>query len=646
MDDKVTPKLLAVSGPLKNSSFVLPDGEMPIGRDATNLLAISDPSLSRRHCILISNATGYSIRDLESRNGTLINGVAVKEARVNHGDRISVGDSVFVLLLEDAAEDLDSSRVEFNENPAHATVQIRPQDVIYLQSDRVQQALPKSSRMASNLNALLKISRVVHSIRGLDELARQILKLIFEVIPAERGAVLLDRHSGEKFNSVFAAHRSGNSRQPIQVSRTIIGQVIERSVAVLATDIGETGPLSQVESLANSRVRSVLCVPLIIHDKLNGCIYLDSSNAAASFDEDDLQLVSAIGGTCAVALQNAARLQWLEDENQRLASEINLAHNLVGESARMKDIYRLLARLAATESTVLLRGESGTGKELAARAIHRNSARSEKPFVAINCAAIPEALLESELFGHERGSFTGAFATKKGRFEVANGGVVFLDEIGELAPALQVKLLRVLQERQFERVGATRSISVDIRVIAATNRNLEEALKSNEFREDLYYRLNVISVVMPPLRERREDIPVLASYFLAKYVTRGDAKPKRISPEAMEYLVGYDWPGNVRELENAMERALVLSASEAIRPEDLPEAVLDKALASDGGGARYHKKLREVKKQLILDALKECDGNYTEAAQILGVHANYLHRLIRNLNLKQAIRSSSGPRKS
>jgi Nif-specific regulatory protein len=440
---------------------------------------------------------------------------------------------------------------------------------------------------------------------------------------------------------VFAAHRSGNSRQPIQISRTVIGQVIEQSVAVLASDIGPTGGLSEVESLATSQVRAVLCVPLTIHDKLNGCIYLDTSNAAAGFDEDHLQLVSAIGGICAVALQNAGRLQWLEDENQRLASEITLAHNLVGESARMKEVYQFLARVASSDSTVLLRGESGTGKELAARAIHRNSARSTKRFVAINCGAIPEGLLESELFGHERGSFTGAFAQKKGRFEAADGGIVFLDEIGDLAPSLQVKLLRVLQEREFERVGGTYPISVDIRVIAATNRNLEEAIKSNHFREDLYYRLNVLSVVMPPLRERREDISVLASYFVSQYATRANLRPKRISPEAMEYMESYDWPGNARELENAIERALVLSGSEVICPEDLPETVLDKGLASDGNGAKYHSKLREVKKQLILDALEESGGNFTEAAQMLGVHANYLHRLVRNLNLKQAIRSSS-----
>jgi Nif-specific regulatory protein len=374
--------------------------------------------------------------------------------------------------------------------------------------------------------------------------------------------------------------------------------------------------------------------------KVTGCIYLDTCNADSRFDEDHLQLVAAIAGTSAVALENARRMKWLEQENLRLSTEINLDHNLIGESPQMKEVYRFLARAAPTEANVLLQGESGTGKELAARAIHRNSPRASTPFIAINCAAIPEGLLESELFGHERGAFTGAVTQKKGRLEVANGGVVFLDEIGELAPALQVKLLRVLQEREFERVGGTRPISVDVRLIAATNKDLGEAVKSGTFRKDLFYRLNVLSVVMPPLRERREDIAVLANYFVAKYIKKCGMRAKRLSPEAVACLVNYDWPGNVRELENAIERALVLGISDVIPPEDLPESILENGSTPSIEGAKYHHEVKELKKQLILNALKETKGNYTEAAQSLGVHVNYLHRLIRNLDLKDALRPS------
>jgi transcriptional regulator with GAF, ATPase, and Fis domain len=635
----VKPRLLAIAGPLKDSNFALPNGEIHIGRDPSNLLSISDPSLSRRHCALSRDGDGYKIRDLDSRNGTSVNGVAVRETHLRHGDQISVGDSIFLLLLHDEAEERTAGRVEYEDSLTEAMAQVRPQDVVYLQPDRILRELPASSRVTRDLNALFKISRVVHSIRDLDELQGQILDLIFEVVPAERGAILLDGKGDHTFASTFARHRVAKSVLPVPISRTIARQVMREGLAILGADVPGSNGLAGVESLVSSEVRSLLCVPLTVFDKVTGCIYLDTCNAANRFDEDHLQLVAAIAGTSAVALENARRMEWLEQENLRLSAEINLDHNLIGDSPRMKDVYQFLARVAPTDSNVLLQGESGTGKELAARAIHRNSPRSSKPFVAINCAVIPEGLLESELFGHERGAFTGAVAQKKGRLEIANGGVVFLDEVGELAPALQVKLLRVLQEREFERVGGMRPISVDIRLIAATNQDLAQAVKNGTFRKDLYYRLNVLSLVMPPLRERREDIPVLADYFVTKYIKKLNTKAKRISPEAMARLANYDWPGNVRELENAIESALVLCTSDLIQPEDLPEPILEKEVASTSEGAKYHTQLRELKKQLILDALEETKRNYTEAAELLGVHVNYLHRLIRNLDLKDTLHS-------
>jgi Nif-specific regulatory protein len=607
------------------------------------LLSISDPSLSRRHCALSRDDEGYKIRDLDSRNGTSVNGVTVKESRLRHGDQISVGDSSFLLLLRDDTEEPAGGRVEYEDSLTQATAQLRPQELLYLQSERILKELPASSRVARNLNALLKISRVVHSIRDLEELQEQILNLVFEVVPAERGAILLDDKGDEHFASVFARHRIAKSVLPVRISRTIARQVMKEGLAILGADVPASTNLAEVESLVNCQVRSLLCVPLTMFQKVTGCIYLDTCDAASRFDEDHLQLVAAIAGTSAVALENARRMHWLEQENLRLSAEINLDHNLIGESPRMKEVYQFLARVAPTESNVLLQGESGTGKELAARAIHRNSPRSGKAFVAINCAAIPEGLLESELFGHERGAFTGAVAQKKGRLEMANGGVVFLDEIGELAPTLQVKLLRVLQEREFERVGGMRPIAVDIRLIAATNRDLGEAVKTGTFRKDLFYRLNVLSLVMPALRDRREDIPMLADYFVAKYLKKCHMRTKKLSPEAMLCLVNYDWPGNVRELENAIERALVLSVSDVIQPEDLPESILEKGLSPSIEGAKYHNEVKELKKQLILNALQESEGNYTEAAQLLGVHVNYLHRLIRNLDLKEALRSSPSP---
>jgi transcriptional regulator with GAF, ATPase, and Fis domain len=635
----VKPRLQVAAGPLADSVYFLSEAEIRIGRDPTNSLSISDLSLSRRHCLLSRDEDSYKLRDLESRNGTFVNGNVISEKRLNHGDQISVGESVLVFLLKEDSDPAAKEALEFDDCPTQATAQLRPQDVLYLHPERMLRELPLSSRLGRNLNALLKMSRLIHSVSDLDQLQEQILKLIFEVVPAERGAILLDGKGHEKFSSLFAHPTLAKGGEPVRVSRTITRQVMEQGVAILGADVPAGGGLSAVESLVSFRIRSVLCVPLTVFQTVIGCIYLDTTNPVTHFDRDHLELVAGIAGISAVAVENSRRLMWLEQENLRLAAEINLQHNMVGESVPMKEVYRFLSRVAPTESTVLVGGESGTGKELVARAIHRNSPRAGRPFVTINCAAIPEGLLESELFGYERGAFTGAAGQKKGRLEIADGGVVFLDEIGELAPALQVKLLRVLQEREFERLGGARPIAIDIRLIAATNKDLQSAVKARTFREDLYYRLNVVSLVVPPLRDRIEDIPILAEYFVTKFAAKCKIKAKKISREAMAALTNYDWPGNVRELENSIERALVLGVSDTIRPEDLPESVLEKDPAPGVQEAKYHRAVTQLKKHLIVTALQEAKGNYTEAARNLGVHANYLHRLVRNLNLRTSIRS-------
>ena len=453
------PRLLVITGPAKDSTILLPDGEATVGRDPANAVAVADASVSRKHCLLRREEDGrFQIKDLDSRNGTLVNGLAVKEQWLRHGDEIAAGDSVFLFLLEDQDEAVPASRVEFDDgNSTSETKLIHPREVMYLHPDRLQRELPASSQVARNLNALLKISRVVHAIRDLEELQAQLLDLIFEFLPARRGAILLAEGAGQEFNCLYARTRHAGQPQLVRVSRTIARQVMKDNVAILGVDVPASSKLREVESLLASEVRTLLCVPLTVFQRAIGCIYLDSTSAADRFQEEHLELLTAIAGVSAVALDNARRLRWLEQENQRLTTEVRQEQSLVGEGARIKEIFQFLARVAPTESTVLIEGESGTGKELVARALHRNSHRANKTFVAINCAAIPESLLESDLFGHERGAFTGAAVQKKGRLEIADGGVVFLDEIGELAPALQVKLLRVLQEREFERVvGSSR----------------------------------------------------------------------------------------------------------------------------------------------------------------------------------------------
>jgi transcriptional regulator with GAF, ATPase, and Fis domain len=636
------PRLLVLSGPLKDSTIALSQGEVTIGREASNGVAITDPSVSRKHCLVSWQDGRLRVKDLESRNGTLVNGVGIHEQWLQHGDEIAAGDSSFLFLLEDDELTPAAGRVEFEEAElaAATTIIIHPRDVVYLHPDRLLRELPATSRLARNLNALLKISRIVHAIRDLNPLQGQLLDLIFEVVPAGRGAILLADSEGREFNSLFARMRQAGQAQLVTVSRTIARQVLEQGIGILGSDVPSSDELREVESLAASQVRSLLCVPLTVFQRVIGCIYLDSDSLRNRLDEEHLQLVTAIAGISAVALENARHLHWLEQENERLTVKISRERSLVGEGARMKEVYQFLKRASPIDSTVLIEGESGTGKELAARALHRNSPRASKPFVAINCAAIPETLLESDLFGHERGAFTGATSLKRGRLEVADGGVVFLDEIGELAPALQVKLLRVLQEREFERVGGTHPIKVDIRLIAATNCNLEQAVRDGTFRQDLYYRLAVLKITMPTLRDRREDIPLLVRHFVQKHAKRCKVKPRPISREALACLVHYDWPGNVRELENAIERALVLGASVMILPEDLPESLLERPPLPEITEAKYHAAVKELKKQLILDAVEQTQGSYADAARILGVHPNYLHRLIRNLELKEILKDA------
>ncbi len=393
-------------------------------------------------------------------------------------------------------------------------------------------------------------------------------------------------------------------------------------------------------------MHSFLAVPITTVEKKIGVIWLANRSPLVLFDEDHLQLAVAIAGIAAPALDNLRHLEWLENENARLASESRRGHDLIGDSQRLQEVLQRIIRVAPTDSTVLIRGESGTGKELVARAIQRNSQRAEKPFVAINCAALPETLLESELFGHEKGAFTGAIAQKKGRIETAEGGTLFLDEIGEMPAMLQAKVLRVLQERQFERVGGTRTINADIRLIAATNRDLEAEVKAGgtgAFRADLYYRLNVVTITIPPLRERREDIELLTDHFVAKHSEKCNRRIRGVSQAARAVLARYDWPGNVRELENAIERAIVLGADELIQLEDLPENILETGIelpmpGESTSGAYYHEAVKATKREIIQRAVEQANGNLTEAARLLGVHPNYLHRLINNLDLRSVLK--------
>jgi DNA-binding NtrC family response regulator len=323
-----------------------------------------------------------------------------------------------------------------------------------------------------------------------------------------------------------------------------------------------------------------------------------------------------------VIVDKVFETQELRRETRQLRARVrdrSAPGNIVGTSAPMQRVFEVVDQVAPSKATVLITGESGTGKELVANALHQKSPRAHGPFIKLHCAALAEGLLESELFGHEKGAFTGAVARKEGRFEAANGGTLFLDEIGEIAPAIQVKLLRFLQEHEFERVGGTHTLKVDVRVIAATNRNLPAEVGKGKFREDLYYRLNVVALEMPPLRERASDIPLLAQFFLDRYA-KANAKPiESFTPAALELMTGYAWPGNVRELENAIERAVVLTTGKQIEPKVLPQAVRPQHAAAAGAPQVPGATLEEIEKYAILETLKAAGGSTSKAAEMLGI---------------------------
>jgi len=630
----MNPRLIAISGLLKGTIFSLAQEEISIGRDLSNSVSLNDASVSRRHCLIKKNGStdGFQVTDLESYNGTFVNGVQVAEQALTHGDQIALGDLRFIFLTHDDAV-TTAARLEDDDLITRSTIQLEREQAFYLRPEGAVPEISVDSRAIRERNALLKISTTINSIRNWKELQLRLLELTLDVVPAERGAILMADEDGEHFVSCHGWNRVSGADESIKVSQTISTKVLRDVVAILSNEVVQSES-SGLPSLVEAQVSSLLCVPLVAFEKPLGVIYLDTSSRVAKFDEVHLQLLTAIAGIAAIAFENARRFEQLEKENRRLQEAVKLEHQMVGESQSMREVYALLSKVAASASTVLLLGESGTGKELAARAIHLNSPRASKAFVAINCATLTESLLESELFGHEKGSFTGAVSQKRGKLELADGGTVFLDEVGELSPAIQAKLLRALQTREFERVGGTRPIKVDVRMIAATNRDLKAAIKAGQFREDLYYRLNVVSIPMPPLRERREDIPLLAAFFVAEYSKKCKRRVTGVSAEARRLLCGYDWPGNVRQLENAIERAVVLGATELITPEDLPEIVEREAIV-DAPAAGYFETIREAKRQLVTKTLRQTGGNFTEAAKLLGMHPNNLHRLVTNLNLRE-----------
>ncbi len=483
----------------------------------------------------------------------------------------------------------------------------------------------------SELALLFDIGQILDRSMDLRDVVHPVLKTIAKHTGMVRGTLtLVARDTGELV--IEAAHglSSGQrGRGRYNLGEGVTGRVVRTGRPMVVPKVSEE-PLFLNRTKARGNLKkteiSFICVPIKVGNEAIGALSVDRLFDDKTTLDEDARLLSIIASMIAQAIrlrqEAAAGQKRLVEENTRLQEQLKdrfRPANIIGRSAAMQAVFDMIAQVASSETTVLLRGESGVGKELVAHAIHYNSPRSSRPFIRVNCGALPETLIESELFGHEKGAFTGATTQRKGRFELADRGTIFLDEIGDLTPHTQIRMLRVLQEREFERVGGTETISVNVRVIAATNSDLEKQIENNEFRQDLYYRLSVFPIHLPSLRERRTDILELANFFVEKYSKASGKAIKRISTPAIDMMTSYHWPGNVRELENCIERAVLLSQDDVLHGHHLPPTLQTAEASNTVMKGTLSETLDQVEREMIIEALKTFRGNKTKAAQALGI---------------------------
>jgi transcriptional regulator with GAF, ATPase, and Fis domain len=565
-----------------------------VGRGAENDVALPDPALPDTALHIHTDGRDY---DAVCHAGAEmeVNGRRKVTARLADGDHIRLGATELVFTLADA--------------PAP-----RP-------------PAPEAERVEA-MQGLVRFSQRLLAASDLARLLDELLDAVLELTHAEKGFLILLEGERPEVKAARNLARENVEDAVARVSDSIIQRVAATKRPVVVADALHDEQWSSSSSVVNLKVCSVMCAPLMRQGEVFGVLYLGNDSVVSLFAEKDLEALTVFAAQASLLVENALLLDGLRRENEALrkAAAENQFGELIGAGASMREVYRRIARVAATDVSVLVRGETGTGKELVAREIHRRSPRASKPFVAVNCGAIPESLLESELFGHVRGAFTGAVATRPGKFQAASGGTLFLDEIGDMPPQLQVKLLRALQEHAVTKVGDTRAEEIDLRVVAATNRVLEEEIRAGRFREDLYYRLNVVAIALPPLRERGDDVLVIARFFLSRYAREFRSRARGFSPAAAVALRKYPWPGNIRELENRVKKAVVLADKPLVGPEDLdlgPEAlapVMPLAQAKDDFQKRY-----------INEVLERNQGNRTKTAKDLGVDPRTIFRHLEKL---------------
>ncbi len=564
-----------------------------IGRKRGCDVVLEDPTIAQTHANLVRNKDRtYTLSVTQRSNEVYINGRLSRSEKLKSGDRALIGRFELTLMAGSPKE-----------------------------------APAKSSRVTTaSLEKLVDFSAELMKENSPEQLFHKLLRVVVEMTRAEKGFVIVFK-DGERH--LAASHNVGNETLDLsRVSDTIIDQVITLRRSVIVSDAISDRQFGRSRSVVDLKLSSVMCVPLMYRNDLLGVLYLGNDAVTGLFTEEDLNTLTIWATQASMIVHTALLLNELKVTNRNLREQLRRSSqgSIIGSCAPMKKVFRLIRRLAPTDLSVLVLGETGTGKELVARELHRLSDRSSGPFISINCGAIPENLLESELFGHKKGSFTGAVSDKIGKFEAANGGTVFLDEIGEMPMSLQVKLLRVLQERTIERVGEIKPRSVDIRVISATNKDLDAEITESHFREDLYYRLAEVTITLPPLRERGDDIHQLARYFLNKFAEQYSSKARGFTNEAIVALLNYFWPGNVRQLESRIKRAVIMSDRALLNADDLGIVTHTRRNIKNLDEAT-----EDFKKKYIREVLELNNWNKAQTGRDLGVDPRTIFRYIEKM---------------
>jgi transcriptional regulator with GAF, ATPase, and Fis domain len=627
-----------------------------MGRATTNRIVLKDDLASREHAEVAYRAGRWHVRDLNSLNGTRVNNQRLDgEWELAPNDELSVG-RTRLLFVEDMDQLPDLPRAA--QEPEGVSIKKRlgqtrfltPQPALPTPEDdgTTVHSVPRHA-LSRDLSLLYRLALDMGSASSYEEVCRIVLDALLEAIPADVGAILSVARGpkgeppagkagrGVELEVTAHRHRDPSVHGYTRVSDYVSNEVLASREAILAEDVARDRYLRNRESLSDLGATSLICAPILFGDRTLGLIHLYCTDPHKALDAEDLEFAVAVAKQLGGVIHQLQRHLSLSEANRSLRDQLRVESELIGESPAIKEVERQIGRVAGTNATCLVRGESGVGKELVARAVHYSSPRKEGPFVCLNCAALTETLLESELFGHEKGSFTGATEKKIGKFEAANQGTIFLDEIGEMTVGTQAKLLRILEGHPFERVGGSVPIRVDVRVVAATNQALEEAVREGRFRRDLFFRLQVVEIRVPPLRERKSDVPLLAEHFLKRFVLETGRKIRGFTPAALKKMEDYDWPGNVRELRNVVERAVALGTGPLLDAADVWLSSLEVGGPSaDGGPPPYQPlSLEEVERDHILKTLAHTDWNKSQAAGILQIERSTLDRKIKTYDLKR-----------